>query len=105
MKPLYVDIMPPKLLKALKKLGSDISIARRKRHLSMDMMCERAGVSKQTYQRMERGDPSVSLGVLAMTLFALGEEHRLQKLLDVATDDVGLLNDISNLPTRIRRPK
>jgi transcriptional regulator with XRE-family HTH domain len=89
----------------LKKLGSDISIARRKRNLSVEMMCERAVISKQTFQRVESGDPSVSLGALAMCLFALGEEHKLQDLLDVASDDTGLLSDIENLPKRIHRPK
>ena len=98
----YIDIMSPKLKKILKKLGADISIARRKRSLSIDMMCQRTCVSKQTYLRIESGEPSVSLGALAMTLFALGEEERLSNLIDVATDDTGLLLDIESLPKRIR---
>ena len=98
----YIDIMSPKLKKILKKLGADISISRRKRSLSIDLMCQRTCVSKQTYLRIESGEPSVSLGALAMTLFALGEEERLSNLIDVATDDTGLLLDIENLPKRIR---
>ena len=98
----YIDVMSPKLKKILKKLGADISIARRKRSLSIDMMCQRTCVSKQTYLRIESGEPSVSLGALAMTLFALGEEERLSNLIDVATDDTGLLLDIESLPKRIR---
>lgn len=98
----YIDVMSPKLKKILKTLGSDISIARRKRSLSVDLMCQRTCISKQTYLRIESGDPSVSLGALAMTLFALGEEDRLSSLIDVATDDTGLLLDIENLPKRIR---
>lgn len=105
MRPLYSDAMPLKLQRLLRKLGSDISIARRKRNLSVEMMCERALVSKQTYQRVEAGDPSVSLGALAMCLFALGEEQRLQTLLDVGNDDTGLLSDIARLPQRIHSPK
>ena len=66
------------------------------------MMCQRTCVSKQTYLRIESGEPSVSLGALAMTLFALGEEERLSNLIDVATDDTGLLLDIESLPKRIR---
>lgn len=98
----YTDVMSPKLKRILKKLGSDISISRRKRSLSVDLMCQRASISKQTYQRIESGDPSVSLGALAMALFAMGEEARLLNLLDVATDDTGLLLDIEALPKRIR---
>ena len=105
MKSLYVEAMSPKLKKILKKMGTDISIARRKREISVEMMCERMSVSKQTYKRIESGDPSVSLGAFSMALFALGEENRLQNLLDVGTDDVGLLLDVQKLPKRIRIPK
>ena len=105
MKPLYADAMPQKLKKALVTLGGNISIARRKRELTVDMMCERARLSKQTYLRLESGDPSVSLGAFSMVLFALGEESRLVDLLDIASDEVGLMLDISRLPKRIRRQK
>ncbi len=96
------NVMSPKLRRILKKLGADIAIARKKRELTMAMMCERTGVAKQTYQRVEQGDPSVSFGVIAMALFALGEEHRLENLLDVAVDGTGLLLDLSKLPKRVR---
>jgi DNA-binding XRE family transcriptional regulator len=36
------------------------------------MMAERVGVSKGTYLRVEKGDPTVSLGAYAMALFVLG---------------------------------
>ena len=40
-----------------------------------------------------------------MALLALGELNRLDGMLDVATDDAGLLLDIDSLPQRIRNPK
>jgi len=101
----FIDIMPPKLRRLLKKLGADISIARKKRRLSIDMMCERTGIAKQTYQRVEKGDPTVSFGALAMCLFALGEEKRIGDLMDVSVDDTGLLLDRDSLPKRIRKPR
>lgn len=103
MKPLYQESMPPKLIKSLKKLGNDISIARRKRNLTIDMMCERARLSKQTYKRIEDGNPSVAFGAIAMVLFALGEEHRINELIDISKDEVGLMLDVSSLPKRVRR--
>lgn len=103
MQPLYQDIMPPKLIKKLKTLGQNISIARRKRLLTIGMMCERACISKQTYMKLEKGDPSVSLGAFAMVLFALSEENRIEELLDVSVDEIGLMLDISKLPKRVHR--
>jgi transcriptional regulator with XRE-family HTH domain len=100
-----IDIMPPRLSKALKKLGADIAIARKKRQLTIEVISQRAGISKQTYQRLESGNPGVSLGVFAMVLFVLGEGDRLGVLLDMSTDDTGLLIDVAGLPKRVRSPK
>jgi transcriptional regulator with XRE-family HTH domain len=66
------------------------------------MMCERAGVSKQTYQRTEKGDPTVSMGVYAMCLFVLGLDGGLADLADPRGDDSGLLFDEERVPKRIR---
>ena len=99
--------LPLRLRNQLVKLGHDISIARRKRALSIAEVCEAAGISTATYGRLEKGDPGISLGVLAMVLLALGEQGRLDQLLDMSTDDTGLLLDESRLPKRItrRRPQ
>jgi DNA-binding XRE family transcriptional regulator len=56
--------------RSLAKLGFDLSVARRKRHLTAEMIAERVGVAKATYLKVERGDPTVSMGVYAMTLFS-----------------------------------
>jgi transcriptional regulator with XRE-family HTH domain len=101
----FLDIFPHKLERLLKKLGADLAIARKKRHLSIAEMCERTLLSKQTYQRVEKGDPTVSLGAIAMCLFALGEERRIGDLIDAANDDTGLLLSTEALPKRIRRVK
>ena len=63
------------------------------------------GVSPGTVVRLERGEPDVAAGVVAMALLALGELHRLEGLLDVSRDDTGLMLDIDSLPQRIRRPR
>ncbi len=96
------DVMPLKIRRALRKLGADISTARRKRRLTIDMMCERAGISKQTYQRIEAGDPSVSCGAYAMCLFVLGLGDAMGELADPHRDESGLLMDQERLPSRVR---
>ena len=63
----------------------------------------RIGVSVPTVVRLERGDPGVSVGCLARALRALGELHRLEELLDMASDDAGLTMETSELPRRIRK--
>ncbi|MFO0722846.1 MAG: hypothetical protein U1E65_03610 [Myxococcota bacterium] len=99
------DTLPPPLRRALRKLGSDISIARRRRRLTVAMMTERVGVGKATYLRAEKGDPTVSMGVYAMTLFVLGLAKGIGDLIDPAQDDEGLLLETERLPKRIRVKK
>lgn len=100
-----MDLFPPKLRRNLSKLGSDIALARRKRKLTVNMMVERIGTSRDTYRRVERGDPSVSMGVYAMALFVLGLSDSLAEIADVRKDDAGLLLDTERLPKRVRVKK
>ena len=65
-------------------------------------MAERAGISRTTLSKAEKGDPGVSVGTLATLLFILGLDERLSEVADVRHDRVGL--DLSDelLPQRIR---
>lgn len=99
--PLF-DRLPPPVLRSLKKLGRDLGIARRKRRLTVEMMAERMGVSKPTYLRTERGDPTVGLGMYAMALFVLGLGSPLGDLVDASRDDQALVLDVERLPERVR---
>ena len=94
-------IMPPKLCRALAKLGTDIDVARRKRVLTVAMMCERTGIAKSTYRRVATGDPAVAIGVYAMCLFVLGIDG-LAELADAGSDNTGLLMEQERLPKRVR---
>jgi transcriptional regulator with XRE-family HTH domain len=99
------DVLPSKLHLGLTKFGGDIAVARKKRNLTMAMMCERLGVSKSTYLRVEKGDPTVALGVYAMALFVLGFGNALGDLIDPRRDDQGLVLDLERLPKRVRVKK
>jgi DNA-binding XRE family transcriptional regulator len=105
MKSLLGSSMPPRLRRDLAKLGADIAMARKKRHLTTQMMVERVGVARSTYVRVEKGDPTVSLGIYAMTLFVLGFGDVFGQLVDPRNDDQGLLLDMERLPQRVRVKK
>lgn len=90
---------------ALRQLGTDIEIARKKRRMSVADFCERIGVSDKTLKKLERGDGGVRVETLAMALLALGMLDRLRELADASTDETALSLDISRLPQRIHRAK
>ncbi len=99
------DVMPEKIRRSLRKFGADLTLARRKRSLTVAMMAERSGIAKSTYLRIEKGDPSVSLGAYAMVLFVLGFGGILGDFVDQRYDDQGLLLDEDRLPKRVRVKK
>ncbi|WP_081077062.1 helix-turn-helix domain-containing protein [Burkholderia pseudomultivorans] len=88
--------------RALRKLGADIRDARRRRRLTMAVIAERAFTSRATLQRVEAGDPSVSIGIYAAVLQALGLLDGLQEVADAARDTVGLSLATAALPQRVR---
>lgn len=80
------------------RLGKDIAIARRRRKLPQRLMAERMLVSIQTLQRLEAGDPTVGLAVLASALHVLGLTPRLAELVAPDSDRAGISEDLSRLP-------
>ena len=96
------DILPPALRRSLAKFGRDLGLARRKRRLTTAMMAERTGVAKTTYRRVERGDPTVAMGVYAMAMFVIGIGEVWSDLADSRKDEQGLLLDEQRLPQRVR---
>ncbi|HVD40004.1 MAG TPA: helix-turn-helix transcriptional regulator [Solirubrobacterales bacterium] len=53
----------PQTLEAAHLLGQRIRLARRERRWTMRELAERVGVSVPTMRKIERGDPSVRLGL------------------------------------------
>lgn len=96
------DRLPLVVRRSLVKLGGDIATARKKRRLTMAMMAERVGITKVTYIRVERGDPTVGMGIYAMALYVLGLGSPFGDLADPGSDDQALLLEGERLPTRVR---
>jgi len=95
--------MPLPAAHSLRKMGRDLSIARRKRGISTADMASRLFVSRDTLWRLEKGDPSVSIGTLATAAFILQMHDRLASLASPSTDAIALDLDEGRLAKRIRR--
>lgn len=97
-------IILPNELKILSQMGEQIKLARLRRDLSMTLVAERAGVSRATVGKVEKGDPSVAMGIYAMVLHALtGIDKDL--LLIAADDKLGRTRQDINLLTKKRASK
>jgi hypothetical protein len=69
----------------------------------MAVVASRAGITRQTLYRVERGDPAVALGIYATTLFVLGLIDKLATSAAIEGDTVGLALEEERLPKRVRR--
>ena len=97
--------IPLPVERAIAKLGSDLGLARRRRHLTQASLAERIGASLSTIRRMEQGDLRVPLHFFARVLHLFGAVERLANLLDTAQDDIGLTLMDEQLPKRVRARK
>ena len=96
--------LPIPVIKTLRKLGQDINDARRRRRITIELMAERAGLSRSTIGKIEKGDPTTSMGGYATVLFVLGMDKRLSDLVDSMHDLVGRRLEDEKLPQRVRIP-
>lgn len=72
--------LPPATAAAIEKLGADLAVARLRRKESLKTWAKRMGVSIPTLQRLEAGDPSVGIGIVATALWLIQRDGELGKL-------------------------
>jgi transcriptional regulator with XRE-family HTH domain len=100
MKKAAYNIMPG-TEEILKTMGEQIKLARLRRDLSVELVSERAGISRSSLWKVESGNPAVAMGIYAAVLHALGSMD--SDLLLVAKDDLfGRQLQDMNLLTRKR---
>ena len=97
-------VIMPQTEKILAQTGEQIKLARLRRKLSTELVAERASISRATLWAIEKGSPSVAIGMYAAVLHALNGMDKDLAL--VAKDDEfgRKLQDLE-LVTRKRAPK
>ena len=75
-------ILLPKYQKIFDGIGENIKLARKRRKLSAEQVAERAGIHRATLHRVEKGDPSVAIGIYFNVLKVLNLENDFSKIAD-----------------------
>jgi transcriptional regulator with XRE-family HTH domain len=91
-KSIAIEQMPTSVLAHLQQLGENLAIARKRRRETLKVWALRIGVSEPTLARMEKGDPSVSMGVYATALWMMGRDNALPQLA-APEHDMGALEE------------
>ena len=95
--------LPRKLEQKMQVVGEQIRLARLRRNLSVAQVAERATCSPLTVSRIEKGAPTVAIGIYLRVLYALQLDddilslakddelgralHRISVIFDPATND------------------
>lgn len=79
------NVLYPKASKALKIMGENLRLARRRRKITASMMAQRANISVMTLRSLERGSPHVSMCNYMAVIACLGF---LEDISAVAANDI-----------------
>lgn len=84
----------------LKTMGNQIKEARLRRNLPAELVAERAGISRASLSNVEKGSPSVAIGIYASVLHALNQMDK-DFLLIAKDDEIG--KRIQDLSLHVRK--
>lgn len=94
--------MPPPVARALRKLGQDLSVARRTRRWTQQNLAQRMDTSVSTVRRMEDGNPGTALHTFLRALHVLGRLEDMVRIMALDQDTLGLELTQQQLPQRVR---
>ena len=95
--------LPRKLEQKMQVVGEQIRLARLRRNLSVAQVAERATCSPLTVSRIEKGAPTVAIGIYLRVLYALQLDEDILYL--AKDDELGRTLQDMNLPQRERASK
>jgi len=87
--------LPPSTLRAIEKLGADLAVARMRRRESLRSWAQRLGTTVSTLQRLEAGDPSVGIGIVASALWLIRRDGELGSLASPEHDLGAIERDVT----------
>ena len=85
---------PPIGRRCFCKLGADLAVARLRRKESLRSWAQRLGTTVPTLRRLESGDPSISIGIIASALWLIQRDGELGNLASPEHDRGALELDV-----------
>ena len=95
--------LPRKLEQKMQTVGEQIKFARLRRNLSVAQVAERATCSPLTVSRIEKGAPTVAIGIYLRVLYALQLDDDILSL--AKDDELGRALQDKNMIPRKRASK
>lgn len=99
-----VTQLPPTTQASIERLGADLAVARLRRKESLQSWSRRMGVSVGTLLRLEAGDPSVGIGIVATALWLIQRDSALGSLAS-PEGDLGAIEQDVREATKVGRAR
>lgn len=96
-------VIYPASIREMDAFGQRLKDARLRRRFSMETVCARADISRPTLYKVEKGDPSVAIGIYVHVLRVLGLVEDLSMI--AKEDAIGRRLQDEALPHRKRAPR
>lgn len=89
------------------RLGARLTLARKRRRLTLRELAAKSGISYDTVRAAEAGNLQTGLGAYLAMLWAMGLESEIAWFVDPDRDETGKQLDMTRQPRRVarRRPK
>ena len=97
--------LPLPVAESVQELGNRIRIARLRRGWSVVELAAKAGLSRNTLAKMERGNPGPSLGDWYSVIWLLGLDKTLTQVADPELDSHGKALEAARRPRRAAKPR
>ena len=86
--------IPHEVKDVARRMGIGIAVARKKRRMTMEELARAMFVDVRTLRRLERGEPSVSLGVALSAAWCLGLDIHVEEKWWPDKDELGIAEDV-----------
>jgi transcriptional regulator with XRE-family HTH domain len=90
---------------ASQRIGQRLTLARKRRRLTLRELASKAGISYDTMRAVEAGNLQTGLGAYLAALWAMGLESEMQAFADPERDAEGRQLELARLPKRVRHAK
>jgi transcriptional regulator with XRE-family HTH domain len=90
---------------ALRLLGAQVRLARKRRAMTEAELAERVGVARSTLQLIEKGDPKVEIGLVFEAATLAGVDLFVPEATTLAPQIERMADKIALLPHAIRQPR
>lgn len=105
-RPLQLNETAPLAVKdGARRIGERLTMARKRRRLTVRELAAKAGISYDTTRAVQAGNLQTGLGAYLAVLWAMGLESEIHAFADPERDEEGKQMELTRLPQRVRHSK